>query len=618
MAFSTLAIDLTAKVAGFEEGMNKAVKSLDRVDKRAAAMSSSLKAAFGAISVGALASFVKSGIDAADALNDMSQRLGVSVKDLASFKLAAEQSGTSLDSVGVGIARLSKSIGEAELGNKNLAGALKQLGITAKDPKEAFFQLADAVQRIHDPTRRAALLSQVLGKSYNELVPMLKDGGDALRASAASSESFANSMAKLAPDADKFNDTLAELKQNAAGLAAELLTALVPALNEIMSRIVLVKNLIGQGGLFNTLNITAGTGEISTVLRRVKDDIVAVQGAIDRGKSSGKDTSGFEERLRGLNAQLAILKQYSRETALALGKGFENYKVPQTPGSDGKITTPSGGSAKSMRLDEIDPFHAQRTAAMKEQADEIKRFINEQQDAINGMNREMSQDGVAAAEAYASALASLLSGTDLAKTQGLYSNIEILNKAFFDGIIGIQQYDQAMKNLTEGTKETSKEMDTFAKTAAENIQNSFADFLFDPFDKGLKNMAESFGEMIRKMIAEAVAADLTRRLFGDLVSGGSGSGLVGGALSAFGKLMNFSGGGFTGSGSRSGGVDGIGGFLSVLHPNETVVDHTKGQRAGGHTIIVNVNGTSAPDVRRAAGQGAREALGMLNGAQRYA
>jgi len=47
MAFSTLAIDLTAKVAGFEEGMNKAVKSLDRVDKRAAAMSSSLKAAFG-------------------------------------------------------------------------------------------------------------------------------------------------------------------------------------------------------------------------------------------------------------------------------------------------------------------------------------------------------------------------------------------------------------------------------------------------------------------------------------------------------------------------------------------------------------------------------------------
>jgi hypothetical protein len=34
-------------------------------------------------------------------------------------------------------------------------------------------------------------------------------------------------------------------------------------------------------------------------------------------------------------------------------------------------------------------------------------------------------------------------------------------------------------------------------------------------------------------------------------------------------------------------------------------------------ITVNVNGTNAPDVRRAAGQGAREALSALNGARRY-
>ena len=38
---------------------------------------------------------------------------------------------------------------------------------------------------------------------------------------------------------------------------------------------------------------------------------------------------------------------------------------------------------------------------------------------------------------------------------------------------------------------------------------------------------------------------------------------------------------------------------------------------GGHTINVHVTGTNAPDVRRAAGQGAREALAALNGARRY-
>jgi len=48
------------------------------------------------------------------------------------------------------------------------------------------------------------------------------------------------------------------------------------------------------------------------------------------------------------------------------------------------------------------------------------------------------------------------------------------------------------------------------------------------------------------------------------------------------------GGGFTGLGSRTGGVDGKGGFPAILHPNETVVDHTKGQSMGG-TSTVNFN-----------------------------
>ena len=45
----------------------------------------------------------------------------------------------------------------------------------------------------------------------------------------------------------------------------------------------------------------------------------------------------------------------------------------------------------------------------------------------------------------------------------------------------------------------------------------------------------------------------------------------------------FSGGGYTGMGARAGGLDGKGGFLAMLHPQETVLDHTKGQ--GG--VIIN-------------------------------
>lgn len=47
---------------------------------------------------------------------------------------------------------------------------------------------------------------------------------------------------------------------------------------------------------------------------------------------------------------------------------------------------------------------------------------------------------------------------------------------------------------------------------------------------------------------------------------------------------SFEGGGFTGRGSRSGGVDGRGGFPAILHPNETVIDHEGG---GMQPVVVN-------------------------------
>lgn len=49
--------------------------------------------------------------------------------------------------------------------------------------------------------------------------------------------------------------------------------------------------------------------------------------------------------------------------------------------------------------------------------------------------------------------------------------------------------------------------------------------------------------------------------------------------------QSFDGGGFTGTGARSGGLDGKGGFMAMMHPNETVIDHTKGQEVGGGVVI---------------------------------
>ena len=51
-------------------------------------------------------------------------------------------------------------------------------------------------------------------------------------------------------------------------------------------------------------------------------------------------------------------------------------------------------------------------------------------------------------------------------------------------------------------------------------------------------------------------------------------------------LASFEGGGLTGSGVRSGGMDGKGGMMAMLHPNEKVTDLHKGQ---GESKVVNVS-----------------------------
>ena len=190
--------------------------------------------------------------------------------------------------------------------------------------------------------------------------------------------------------------------------------------------------------------------------------------------------------------------------------------------------------------------------------------------------------------------------------------------------------------IDEQAKKTNDTLEEFSKQAARNIQDAMADFLFDPFAKGTQGMLQSFGTMLQKMIAQAVAADLGKRMFGDLVKGGEGSGWFGGALDWLGGLFkNADGGVYTSAGlaaysgrivdrptvfpfARGIGLMGEAGPEAIL-PLKRGGDGKLGVAAGGggHTINVYVTGTNAPDVRRSAGQGAREALSALNGARRY-
>ena len=57
-----------------------------------------------------ISAMVKESIDAADAMNDLSQRIGIAVQDLAKYELAAKQSGTSMEAIARGVKGLAGSM----------------------------------------------------------------------------------------------------------------------------------------------------------------------------------------------------------------------------------------------------------------------------------------------------------------------------------------------------------------------------------------------------------------------------------------------------------------------------------------------------------------------------
>lgn len=198
-----------------------------------------------------------------------------------------------------------------------------------------------------------------------------------------------------------------------------------------------------------------------------------------------------------------------------------------------------------------------------------------------------------------------------------------------------QQAGKRMQELDDNMEETVNRSNSFAKSAAKNIQSAFADFLFDPFEKGTKGMLKSFGETVRRMIANAASAEIGKMLFGDLGGKGGLGGIVGKGLD---WLTGDSSGKIDIGGMFSKGFDWLKGLLpsfaigtdfvprdmvAQIHKGERIVPAAENRQLGssGHSVsvIINMggNGNSA-DVRRAGGAVAREVLGALSTSRRYA
>ncbi len=245
------------------------------------------------VSVGAFVALTKGAIDAADRINDLSKSTDISVERLAGLQLAARQSGGDLESIAASINKLSVNMGRD-------ADKFRQLGITAKDPLEAFKQLSDIYVTLEDSQLRAAVGAEALGKSWAGAAPLLAEGGKKIGEMVDRGTQLSGLTTEIARNADDLNDKLAELV-GTGGALMRVVGPTIPLLIELADE--LLESRDGADQLDSSFNILAETLRALVVL----------------GGNVKFTFAGVGTEIGGLAAQLALLHEAQLK---ALGGNF--------------------------------------------------------------------------------------------------------------------------------------------------------------------------------------------------------------------------------------------------------------------------------------------------------
>ncbi len=194
-----------------------------------------------AVSVAGLTAMVKSAINTGDALDEMSQRVGVSVETLSVWKPAAEQSGVSGESFEKGLRKLSTTMLEAATGSEDAARGFSAVGVefknqdgTLRATDQVLLDLAERFKAMPDGAEKTALAVQLFGKSGAELIPFLNQGRDGINELAAEMQALGVQMSsETAAQAGNFNDALDKLKLATTSIGNQIIASLLPALNDM-------------------------------------------------------------------------------------------------------------------------------------------------------------------------------------------------------------------------------------------------------------------------------------------------------------------------------------------------------------------------------------------------
>lgn len=189
---SRLDILLTADSAQVSQEMGRAADATESSFSRIKTAAKSLAGILaGAFTVDAIVDFARAQFDAAIELDNMAKAVGLSAQQLGALQLEAKKAGLETDRIADAMSGLNEKLLDAAAGGKDAKAFFDALGVSVvdaagqvKNADIALQDIATAFAGMADGATKSAIASELMGDAGAELIPILNQGGAALRANA--------------------------------------------------------------------------------------------------------------------------------------------------------------------------------------------------------------------------------------------------------------------------------------------------------------------------------------------------------------------------------------------------------------------------------------------------
>lgn len=170
-------------------------KSVEKLNGSAGGINSAFKTAgnmvkgfIGIEAIRQVANYSMELFKAADALDELSQRTGVSATLLSQLEQSGKMAGVSIEGIATGMKKLSVNLVEAQNGSKDAMKGFQALRLDPrqfKTSEEALAAIADRFADMEDGSNKVAIATALMGKAGEANIPWLNQGSEAMKKYAA-------------------------------------------------------------------------------------------------------------------------------------------------------------------------------------------------------------------------------------------------------------------------------------------------------------------------------------------------------------------------------------------------------------------------------------------------